>query len=65
LTLTARSAQATLTAPFAFEIVGVGASLTFPPAVALCANMPQCHRPRQRKSMLARPVETTAAFGGR
>jgi hypothetical protein len=33
-------------------------SLSVTPAVALRANMPQCHWPRQRKSVLARPVES-------
>jgi hypothetical protein len=48
------------------ELNVVGAvSLSVTPAVALRANMPQCHRSRQRKSVLARPVECTATFGGR
>jgi hypothetical protein len=47
-----------------FSVVGA-VSLSVTPAVALRTNMPQCHRPRQRKSVLARPVEITAAFAGR
>jgi hypothetical protein len=31
----------------------------------LRTNMLRCHLPRQRKSVLARPVEITAAFGWR
>jgi hypothetical protein len=40
-------------------------SLIVPPAVARCATMPRCHRIAPAKSVLARPVEITAAFGGR
>jgi hypothetical protein len=47
-----------------FSVVGA-VSLSVTPAVVLRTNMPQCHRPRQRKSVLARPVEITAAFAGR